>query len=134
MNGKFNILVIDDSDIDRLIIKTHCLQVFENSAISEAVHGENALHILENCGDDFPDLILVDINMPILGGFDFLRKYEEIFWDQHPDTIIYIISSSNAEEDIQTSKELGSVKGFLTKPMKREKAEGLRDEVLKPSK
>ena len=68
--------------------------------------------------------------MPILNGFQFLEKYETVFWKQQPQTLIYILSSSNAEADIKKAKGFASVKGFMTKPLKREKVISLYNLLL----
>jgi CheY-like chemotaxis protein len=127
MQKTVNILVIDDNEIDQLIIGTHFKNVMSNTSIHEAGDGEDALYYLENCLDNFPDLIVVDINMPIMNGFEFLKKYEQVFWPQHPDTIITILSSSRADEDIEKSNEFNSLYGFISKPLNRESAKSLID-------
>jgi CheY-like chemotaxis protein len=127
MKKTVNILVIDDNEIDQLIIGTHFKNVMSNTSIHEAGDGEDALYYLENCLDNFPDLIVVDINMPIMNGFEFLKKYEQVFWPQHPDTIITILSSSRADEDIEKSNEFSSLYGFISKPLNRESAKNLID-------
>jgi CheY-like chemotaxis protein len=127
MKKTVNILVIDDNEIDQLIIGTHFKNVMSNTSIHEAGDGEDDLYYLENCLDNFPDLIVVDINMPIMNGFEFLKKYEQVFWPQHPDTIITILSSSRADEDIEKSNEFSSLYGFISKPLNRENAKSLID-------
>lgn len=130
MKNAINILIIDDSMMDRLVVKTQFMYTCDKVNIQEAGDGEEALGFLENCQYDFPDLILVDINMPVLNGFEFLQKYEEVFWKQHPPTLLYIITSSSAEEDIEKSKGFASLRDFLTKPLKSEKAKSLCKTIL----
>jgi hypothetical protein len=62
-----------------------------------------------------------------MNGFEFLKKYEQVFWPQHPDTIITILSSSRADEDIEKSNEFSSLYGFISKPLNRESAKNLID-------
>lgn len=130
MKNIIDILIIDDSDIDRMIFRSHLRHVFDKINLYEVRQGNEALNFLENSLENFPKLIIVDINMPILNGFQFLEKYEAIFWKQHPQTHVYMISSSEAEEDIAKAKGFTSVKGYLTKPFEREKAKNLLNSVL----
>jgi CheY-like chemotaxis protein len=87
-------------------------------SFSSKSNGQEALEYLadlQSSGQDFPQLILVDINMPILNGWEFLTAYETL---QAPNPVhIYMLSSSVYENDIEKAKSFKTVQGFISKPL-----------------
>jgi CheY-like chemotaxis protein len=71
--------------------------------------------------DKLPDYILLDINMPIMNGWDFLDEYKRLSIDPLGKTKIYIISSSVFSNDINKAKSYNLVKSFISKPLSVEK-------------
>lgn len=114
--------IIDDDEIyvwtvQRLIdISKICenVMVFHNG--EEAI---NSLKPLLESGENAPEVILLDINMPIMDGWDFLEEFVKIKCKKK--TTLYMISSSNNEEDIQRAKEIEVVNDFIVKPLSMEK-------------
>ena len=107
------ILLVDDSRSDQFynlhIIKNN----FEGATIRQAMNGKEALDIIEK--EDFePNIILLDINMPIMGGFQFLDEYTKI---GGVNSLVIMLSSSGQEQDKEKANEYSCVKDFLTKPL-----------------
>lgn len=67
--------------------------------------------------DKLPELIFLDLNMPLLDGWLFLNQLKELSID----TPIVILTSSINEFDINKSKKFNQVKKFISKPVNREK-------------
>ena len=65
-----------------------------------------------------PDIILLDLNMPILDGWQFLDEFKQF----NSTAQVYIMSSSNYPEDIQNASNYPLVKGYIVKPLTTEKA------------
>ena len=63
-----------------------------------------------------PDVILLDINMPIMGGFEFLNIYE----DYAVKAKVFLLSSSVNEEDRKQAEKYSCVAGYYTKPISKE--------------
>ena len=84
-NAKLNILIVDDSKINRTLLKNMLEDEF---AILEAADGMEAINVLNNYQDDVA-LILLDIIMPRLNGFEVLEVMNERHWiDEIPVMII----------------------------------------------
>lgn len=111
----FNILVVDDSETMRAVIKkTVAMSGVQIGEILEAGNGKEALHVLEGA---WVDVVLSDINMPEMGGVEFLQKVkrDEVF--QNIPVIFVSTEASQARIDEVTN--LGAA-GYVKKPFKPE--------------
>ncbi|WP_026998212.1 response regulator [Flectobacillus major] len=114
------ICVIDDDNIygfwvkKLLVSKNFCksLIIFENG-----LTGFNYLKELDTTNDVIPDLILLDINMPIMDGWEFLEEYANIKGKFEKEIPIYVVSSSINPSDIEKANSFEEVFGFITKPL-----------------
>lgn len=118
-----NICVIDDDKVyqylaQRLITDTHLIkdiEVFSN--------GLDAITYLENNSlnkKKLPDIILLDLFMPVMDGWSFLKNYTTLQSKLVKKIPIYIVSSSIDPIDIQKSKSMDYVTDFIVKPMTKE--------------
>jgi CheY-like chemotaxis protein len=86
-----------------------------------SLHGRKAMkkleRIVEKGGYEFPDVILLDIDMPVMNGFEFLAAYQEAFHDEFPNTLICMLSASIRPEDKLRAKEYSFVSHFIRKPL-----------------
>lgn len=100
-NAKLNILIVDDSKINRTLLKNMLEDEF---AILEAADGMEAINVLNNYQDDVA-LILLDIIMPRLNGFEVLEVMNERHWiDEIP---VMIISGADSSDYIKRTYDLG---------------------------
>ncbi|MFA4871208.1 MAG: response regulator [Pedobacter sp.] len=129
MDNIINLLVIDDDDINIFIINKIVEKTGYNVKMVSKANGLLAIDHLKNTIDqkDFPDLILIDINMPILNGWEFLDAYEELHISKNID--MYMLSSSVYENDIEKAKTYSKVKGFISKPLSIERLIELFNEL-----
>ncbi|RZK58536.1 MAG: response regulator [Pedobacter sp.] len=122
LDGKINLLVIDDDDINIFIIKKIVEKTgFDIDMVAKS-NGKLAIDYLEEVTAQnaaFPNLILIDINMPVMNGWEFIEAYEAL--DFKIDSDLYILSSSVYENDIEKTKSYKSVKGFISKPLSMER-------------
>ncbi len=110
-----NICLIDDDHIQHLINKRIIRDIDSTIQIIEYVEPEIALQDLVN-GKIKPDLLLLDINMPVLNGWEFLERMKS-----HGIKVeVQMLTSSIDPSDQQKSKSMDLVKGFLSKPLRKE--------------
>jgi len=122
MSAKINLLVIDDDDINIFIIKKIVEKTGYEAQMVAKTNGQLAIDYLQELIDGqqpFPHLILIDINMPVLNGWEFLEAYEKM--NIQEDVDMYMLSSSVYENDIEKAKTYKTVKGFISKPLSIER-------------
>lgn len=120
-----NILIVDDSSTVRAIIeKTLRLSGLEIGNILHAGNGKDALEVLRN---NWVDLVLTDINMPIMNGVELINKMNQ---DELLKTIpIAIVSTEGSQTRVEELKSKG-VKAYLRKPFTPESLKKLVIDLL----
>lgn len=117
------IVLIDDDPINNLINKRLIKKFVLSPDIKEFLEAEEALKYIQSLSHINKVLILVDINMPVMNGWDFLKEYAH-FESYRKDTII-MLSSSIDFQDRQKSKDFPYVSGFIEKPLTFEKLKNI---------
>lgn len=111
-----SILLIEDSNADQFIAKTMISRLFPDVEILQAYDGIEALEVLRSLSSP-PNLILLDINMPRMNGFDFLDSLCGEFPEDYPP--IVMLTSSDQENDRLKARKYNCVNGYLLKPLRR---------------
>lgn len=116
--------VIDDDRIYHFLLKNLFKQngiTINATFFNNGQEAMEAIKLTKNSEEDMPDLILLDVNMPIMNGWQFLEEYNKIKDSLIKTSTVYMISSSNDEVDINKAKSYGDiVKDYFLKPICKE--------------
>ncbi|EGV44626.1 response regulator [Bizionia argentinensis JUB59] len=133
MTKSFNFCIVDDDEIYQYTIKKTIKSLNLINSIIAFSDGEEALnYMIENLNKDaeLPDIILLDINMPIMDGFQFMEEYIKIKPKLGKKIIIYMVSSSVDIADIERAKKISEISDYIIKPIKHGRIKSIIDELV----
>jgi len=118
-----SVMIVDDNGDDRYILKRLIRKSNLTSRVMEKVHGEEALASLtasasqeSEDADPIPALIFLDINMPMMDGFEFLEAFAPLRErDALRSVILIMFSSSTHPHDVERIQQYDFVKGYIIK-------------------
>lgn len=122
-----NVLIIDDDDDYNFIIEEFFEDADIDCNLTFKMRAQEALAYLEANKDNFPDMILLDINMPVMDGWEFLKTYESLNYHLTEPTIIFMHSSSVFQEDKDKAQTFKKVVEFIDKPISVSHIKRIRD-------
>jgi len=115
-----SVAIVDDDPIYQFTAKK-ILQLSNLSGeIQQYLTGDDALEFIKNNRaqiEKLPDILLLDLNMPVMDGWMFLESYNKLKDTVGKEIIIYLVTSSIDPRDIAQSKSYGIVKDFISKPL-----------------
>lgn len=117
-NTGVSIMIVDNDQVNSFVLKNIITRNYSDAKVELLPDGAEALEELkrlDQSAEDFPSVILLDIYMPVMDGFEFLDQYMREF--AHKSSIIFAMSNSLIKEDQQRANEYEVVKGFITKPL-----------------
>lgn len=122
-----NILLVDDDETS-IYLQNHLLTdvcKFKGH-IEICYNGKTALEYIKAEGEyqsrsnPLPDLILLDINMPVMNGFEFLEGYSDLDENLRGGIVISMLTSSLNSHDKEKADQYQTVSDFITKPLERD--------------
>ncbi|MBT1709536.1 response regulator [Fulvivirgaceae bacterium PWU5] len=123
-----NIWIIDDDPMSSFMLK----RLAELGELADIItifnHARGALDYIEEHKKDYnqlPDVILLDIYMPVVNGWDFLNRYRELRPLLEKEISIILVSSSDHPRDLNQAKTYEEVKAYVTKPVSLERLKEL---------
>ena len=114
-----SVCIIDDDPIYLMLVNRMIATSSLTEDVTEFANGKDAFDKLRQLyllGDQLPDVILLDLNMPIWDGWDFLDEISKLDLPSFPD--IYIITSSVDALEKEKGMSYPMVKGFISKPIR----------------
>lgn len=122
-DAKHTICLIDDDNIYQFTART----ILESTGLTKEIrsfyNGCEAIKFFRNKEnqqtDTLPDVIFLDINMPIMNGWEFLDEYHKLQSELPKYITLYVVSSSIDDHDMQRSKTYKEVTDFIVKPVSR---------------
>ncbi len=116
------VLLVDDSEATNYMNRYFFKKLNICDEIEVAINGQKGLDYLasipkEKWHTDAPELIMLDIKMPIMGGFEFLDEYEKFPLEMRKPITTVLLTTSMSIEDRDRAKDYKSVKSFLNKPL-----------------
>ena len=110
------ILLVEDDDVDAMTVTRALKDIHVTNPVVRAENGEDALHYLQDNpnNSDRPCIILLDLSMPIMNGFEFLRAIKNN--EQLKLIPVVILTTSKEQQDKCESFNLG-IAGYMAKPV-----------------
>jgi response regulator of citrate/malate metabolism len=122
-----SILLVDDDNITNFINARLLNKLNIANRVQISINGQEALNYINEIENKCPDLILLDINMPVMNGFEFLQSYCERHYCSNLPVII-ILTTSSDHKDIEQLEKYPVVCGFMNKPLTEEKISSILKE------
>lgn len=127
----FDVCLIDDDHIYQFTAR----KMLESTGLAKQIYsfydGEAAIRYLKNedniSQNKVPDVIFLDINMPVMDGWQFLEEYKSLVGRFPRPITVYMVSSSVDDYDIQRARQFREIADYFIKPMPREKYRQLID-------
>jgi CheY-like chemotaxis protein len=110
-----SVLLVDDNPSCNFIMSEFIKLTDDRIKVTMAESVDDALQLLAKGEIAFPEVIYVDINMPVQDGFDFLEQFERRFLTHYPETRVFMLSSSLRSEDRHRALMYRSVYDFVSK-------------------
>ncbi len=131
----FHLMIIDDDEINNFIVARIIAKIPNiNAKVDTCLNGQIAIDLLNTLKEDpslLPDIIFLDINMPVMNGWEFLNEFERIKKSLNKNIKIFMLSSSVYNDDINLAKNYTAVNSFISKPLSLEKIQGIYQDFYK---
>ncbi len=130
--SKAKVLLVDDDTIYQYIACKTLEATGLTSKITTCSNGQEAYKLLEtnmNNQSELPDVILLDVNMPVMNGWEFLHAFKNLHSPLLKDIQIFLVTSSVNDADINYSQQFSNVQDYIVKPLVKDKLSRLLDSV-----
>ena len=119
-----SILHIDDDPISLKIVRAYLERMQNVDKVHSFKSALVALEYLKECGDDWPEVILCDLVMPLMTGWEFLEQYASLGYNKKQ-CLVCVHSSETKSVDLDDLEENKHVHMFIPKPINKDKIDQL---------
>jgi CheY-like chemotaxis protein len=129
---KLKVLLVDDDSIYQYIASKTLDATGLTQKIITCSNGEEAYRFLEknmNNPQELPDIILLDVNMPVMNGWEFLHAFKNLHSPSLKDIPIFLVTSSVNDADINYAQQFSNVQDYIVKPLVKEKLSTILNSV-----
>jgi CheY-like chemotaxis protein len=128
------ILCVDDDPVTLMLCQLINTKTELAKEIETVKNGNEALEYYSNLlqsssgkkNIDYPRLIILDLNMPIMDGWEFLEKFQELFFNKFSETKVFILASSIEAYDLDKINDFPFIINMLPKPLTIEMLENFK--------
>jgi CheY-like chemotaxis protein len=124
-------LLIDDDEVSNYLSKSLLAKFMISNGIQTVSSGMEALQFIVNYDPDLnscPELIFLDINMPVMSGFEFLDSFSQLTFLNKEKVKIVMLTNSYNEDDVVRCKEYGVLE-YVNKPLTDQKVKDLIEKI-----
>jgi CheY-like chemotaxis protein len=121
-------MLVDDNRNDNFFHEREIKKNNQSTIVISKSSGMEALDYLKSTKDSkemVPDLILLDINMPGMNGWEFLKEYNRLDKDLQSRVIVIMLTTSDNPDDEAKAKKFSFVSEYITKPLTKETMEDI---------
>jgi CheY-like chemotaxis protein len=129
-----NTLIIDDDNLSIYFTKTTLERTINCKNFESANSGNQAIDYLKYCiekNNNFPDLILLDLDMPNGNGWQFIEDFKQIKSKIKHDINIFMLSSTFDKGNIVKAKNCTLITDFISKPLVKQDVEQIEAKIVK---
>ena len=117
MQDILRFMIIDDDPVSNFLTKTVLSKTNFNASVVAFENAETALDCLLDISQELPNVILLDLNMPIMSGWEFIEAFSQSDQLMQAGITLIILSASNNQRDIERAKTYSFVRDYINKPL-----------------
>ncbi|WP_423998453.1 response regulator [Maribacter sp. IgM3_T14_3] len=120
MNQDPLVWIIDDDDISKYVMKRYLNQLSVKNIIGfpDSLQPLKLIQDNYNSNEELPDIIFLDLHMPVLNGFQFIKEFQDVAMKIDKKIKIIMLTSSINAEDVDHAKTFPEISDYFIKPIK----------------